>query len=103
MKRNLKAPYENTFMETVKWQTDMYDSSTHPEGMTANYNSETNTWSYVVKLKKTDNNYAFVTFRFPYQVQQYTAKHAAQTSTVTIDGQSVDAVVKLTNDIYSKQ
>lgn len=97
---NLKAPYENTFMETVKWQTDMYEAGVHDEGMTANYNSTTRTWSYVVKLKKTDNRYAFATFRFPYQVQQYTDKHAAQTSTVTIDGESVDAVVKLTNNEY---
>ena len=100
---NLKAPYENTFMETVKWQTDMYEAGVHDEGMTANYNSTSHTWSFVVKLKKTDNRYAFATFRFPYQVQPYTAKHAAQTSTVTIDGQSVNAVVKLTNGEYTEK
>ena len=97
---NLKAPYENTFMETVKWQTDMYDAETHPEGMTATYNGETNTWTYVVKLKKTPNRFAFATFRFPYTVDTYTHKHAAQTTSITYGGDTFDAVQLLTGGAY---
>lgn len=99
---NLKAPYENTFMETVKWQTDMYDAETHPEGMTATYNGETNTWTYVVKLKKTPNRFAFATFRFPYTVDTYTNKHAAQTTSITHGGDTFDAVQLLTGGAYNE-
>lgn len=97
---NLKAPYENTFMETVKWQTDMYGQE-HPEGMTATYSSSNHKWSFVVKLKKTDDRFAFVKLRFPYAVKNYDPdKHAPQTSTITIDDKSVEAVAKLTNNEY---
>ncbi|MEE1262700.1 fibro-slime domain-containing protein [Ruminococcus sp.] len=99
---NLKAPYENTFMETVKWQTDMYDAETHPEGMTATYNGETNTWTYVVKLKKTPNRFAFATFRFPYTVDAYTNKHAAQTTSITYGEDTFDAVQLLTDGAYNE-
>lgn len=99
---NLKAPYENTFMETVKWQTDMYDADSHPEGMTATYNSGTNTWTYVVKLKKTPNRFAFATLRFPYAVDKYTNKHAAQTTSITYGGDTFDAVQLLTGGAYNE-
>lgn len=99
---NLKAPYENTFMETVKWQTDMYDADSHPEGMTATYNSGTNTWTYVVKLKKTPNRFAFATLRFPYAVDTYTHKHAAQTTSITYGEDTFDAVQLLTDGAYNE-
>ena len=48
-----------------------------------------------------DDRYAFVKLRFPYAVKNYDPdKHAPQTSTITIDGQSVEAVAKLTNNEY---
>ena len=73
---NQKAPYENTFMEIVHWQTGMYDAGANPNGMTATFDSATNTWEYFVKLEKSNDRYTFATFRFPYAVGDYNSKHA---------------------------